>query len=155
MEFPKHHHTVSTTLSGCFILWGVKTLIIFVSKMEARQTCPQLFLSAWIKKWGSKLVCLVLSQHFCCSRSPRQPWQDIDGPLLSIPLYSPVFATASSPALKGVHTLSLLPLPPHTSLSAGQRVQTPGGEELSGSLSTVLLPPLRLQSSDVRGGDWK
>lgn len=45
-------------------------------KMEVK---PIVFLfELW--KQGNKLVCLVQSQHFYCSKSPRQPWQDIDAP---------------------------------------------------------------------------
>ncbi len=63
----------------------------FCSCLESRNWVvlfPSCF-PAWIKKQGSKLVCLVLSQHFYSCSSPRQPWQDIDGPLLSGPLHSP------------------------------------------------------------------
>lgn len=64
------------------------------------------------------------------------------GPFSPVPSISP-FAKPSFPSQTRPHTPStpLYPQPAKPSLSAGQRVQTPGGVELSGSLSTVLLLP--------------
>lgn len=154
VELQKTQHTPSTTRSDYSIHKGPLTLIILrlfapVSKWESSKLSPVVVLHE-LEKQGSKRVCLVLSQHFCCSSSPRQPWQDIVGPLL----FSPPFCYTIIPP-NPAHTPSPFSTPAHPILSAGQRVETPGGKELSGSLSTVLLPLLRLQSSDVRRGDWK
>lgn len=112
------------------------SLIILITQVHWQYS------KCWSKIEEENFSHLVLSQHFYSWTFPRQPWQDIDGPPLLSRLHFHHFFFFAKPSFPPIRPTPTLPLsqPAHPSLCTGQRVQTPGGEELSGSLSAVLLP---------------